>query len=462
MDSSSKKDALGELFRQKLENHEIEVDSLSWDKIESRLGKPKNKPVIQMWHYFAVAAAASVAALLYFNISTEQTPDEPVNIAVSQQIETEANEIDNNETIPTPQTNIAQQTPHQVNITHQTPPQTIIAKQIPLNTNTNNEISVDLCETSVNLSVTKPEPEPDTLYMIAENHHIEDIKDSNLNSQFNDSVDQLISHSVITKLDISLVEDRAEEDENDTEKTGRWLLAAVLGTGTVGYSGNLNETNADYSVIYNDKNYSLEKSTPSNYAYDSFEPNVPILSTDRYAAYQPIKHISKNDFTNIQHRQPFSFGMKVCKELGENIGVESGLVYTFLSSRFEWSGYETNQNLHYIGIPVNFVTFLGNSKSNWRFYFSGGGTLEKGLINVSRQERRLGSEIRKTNNIRSSISGMQWSLNGGFGVNYKLEKGWGIYFEPRMGYSFDSNQPVSIRTEHPLYFGINLGLNYEL
>ena len=249
----------------------------------------------------------------------------------------------------------------------------------------------------------------------------------------NDSVSMLPHYSVASLFDI-------EEDETDTKKTEKWQLAAVFGT--VG-AGGFTDTNNEYT--YDDDVYSLRKSA--------------IAGENSQSGQQSLYYMTKDDFTNMQHRQPVSFGIKACKRLGQYVGVESGLIYTYLASRIEWSGYNTNQNLHYMGIPVNLAVYMGNAKSNWRFYISGGGMVEKGLRNISRQERRLGSETRITTT-RTPIDGLQWSLNGGFGVNYRLEKRWGIYFEPRMGYSFDCGQPVSIRTENPLSFGINLGLNY--
>ena len=154
--------------------------------------------------------------------------------------------------------------------------------------------------------------------------------------------------------------------------------------------------------------------------------------------------------------------------LGTHVGVESGLVYTFLSSRFEWAGwggwadYHAHQRLHYLGVPINLIVYFGDSKSkNWQFYLLGGFMLEKGLRAIYTQEEMQPNQIRTTT-VRSSIDGVQWSLNGSFGVSYKLEKNWNIHFEPRLGYSFDNKQPVSVRTEHPFYFGVNLGLNYKL
>jgi hypothetical protein len=147
-----------------------------------------------------------------------------------------------------------------------------------------------------------------------------------------------------------------------------------------------------------------------------------------------------------------------------NVGVESGLVYTYLRSDFKWSktaDYNSYQNLHYIGIPVNLTVYFGENKSGLRVYLSGGFTVDKCVRAVYSQDEQMWNQTRNTT-VKSSISGLQYSANGAMGVNYRLEKGFSIYFEPRIGYWFKSSQPISIRTESPVSFGINLGLNYEL
>jgi len=199
-------------------------------------------------------------------------------------------------------------------------------------------------------------------------------------------------------------------------------------------------------------------------AFNSEHTNRPSLMNDYATAMSPnIKSfhgMKKEDFTHIRHLPPFSFGVMARKDLWKNVGIESGLLYTYLSSRFEWEGYNVHQNLHYLGIPVNFVTYLWNSHPNWKLYFSAGFTIEKGLRAIYTQNKQ--SEAKTTNTIvKTSINGFQWSLNGSLGVNYRFAKGFGIYVEPRFGYSFDCNQPISMRTEWPLFVGFGLGINYE-
>jgi len=156
--------------------------------------------------------------------------------------------------------------------------------------------------------------------------------------------------------------------------------------------------------------------------------------------------------------------MTARKSLGQNGGFESGLVYNCLISNFTWSDwadYHVRQTLHYVGIPFNFVGYFNQSKNNWRVYVSGGFMVEKGVRAVYRQNRQSWGEQRITI-VRSSIDGLQWSLSSALGVNYRLVKGFSLYLEPRLGYYFKNNQPISIRTEWPVNFSINMGLNYEL
>jgi hypothetical protein len=232
----------------------------------------------------------------------------------------------------------------------------------------------------------------------------------------------------------------------NTKNKHKWLLAAAFGTGNNANSSEFQKTDKTYDEM------GLSGSN-NNYATNASGGRVHSFS-----------YMNRKDFDNISHSLPFSFGITGRRMFGNTVGLESGLVYTFLSSRFEWTNwadYNAHQNLHYIGIPFNLIIYLGNSKSSsWKFYFLGGLMLEKGLRALYKQEEKSGNQIRTTT-VKSSIDGVQWSLNGSLGVSYKLEKNWHIHFEPRVGYSFDDNQPTSIRTEYPVYFGINLGLNYK-
>lgn len=421
MKDHSELDVLGELFRQRLENHRIPVDDSDWSVIERRLGKRKTRPAIWLWS--AGAAAAAIAMLL---IIRQPVANQGVVTAVVQQENLE-------------ETGIAVHHPEDQEVIQRLPSANSQVRYKDSKIQRFKDSKIDFAELpnsdqSINDSVIQP------------------FNDS-VTQSVNDSVNQSFNNLVIPekKLDISLVEDKPDEDETDVKKPDKWLLAAAFGIG--GYSNVLNDNHSD---MYN---------APSSGSVSSKTMGLS-GSNNEYAAnlsgsVRSFSDMSRSDFTNISHRPPLSFGLTAHKSLGKGGGWETGLVYTFLSSRYEWEGYHVNQSLHYVGIPVNMVVYLWNSNPNWRVYLSGGFMAEKGLRAIYRQERQLPSEHRITT-VKSSINGLQWSLNGALGINYKLEKGWGIYFEPRVGYSFDCNQPVSIRTEMPVFFGINMGLNYEL
>jgi hypothetical protein len=109
------------------------------------------------------------------------------------------------------------------------------------------------------------------------------------------------------------------------------------------------------------------------------------------------------------------------------------------------------------------ILYLNKSKSNWQFYISGGFIVEKCILAIYRQEeqRNHGDQPHIITGKRS-IDGFQYSLTTALGATYQLDKNFGVYLEPRFGYTFKNNQPISIRTEMPIYMGVNLGLNFSL
>jgi predicted porin len=66
----------------------------------------------------------------------------------------------------------------------------------------------------------------------------------------------------------------------------------------------------------------------------------------------------------------------------------------------------------------------------------------------------------KTITSNEKIKGLQWSLGISPGVDYHIHKNYSFYFEPKLSYYFDNNQPKSARTIHPLVVGINAGVRY--
>jgi len=165
--------------------------------------------------------------------------------------------------------------------------------------------------------------------------------------------------------------------------------------------------------------------------------------------------------TDTKFSPPFSVGVSIRKQLSNIFSVESGLTYSYLSTKYkdkENVSSPTTLKLHYIGIPVNLVANIYQPNSHFKIYASAGVTGEKGIrANYSQENKYTKESTKKSYN----ISGLQWSINGSLGASYSLTKNWNVYIEPRVSYYFDNHQPISIRTEKQTIISINSGIRYE-
>lgn len=172
-------------------------------------------------------------------------------------------------------------------------------------------------------------------------------------------------------------------------------------------------------------------------------------------AYVPQEVISNTKFI-----MPVSIGVQFQMPISKLLSVGLGVNYTMLFSNHDalsrQETRQTQQTLHYIGVPLNlYTTFM--QKDNIRLYAMGGVTLEKGLYAFYRVSE---NGVRRSHG--ESIEGMQLSVTGGLGVELAVSNSTGLYFDPSIAYYFDNNQPVSIRTAQPLQFKFELGFRFHL
>jgi hypothetical protein len=170
----------------------------------------------------------------------------------------------------------------------------------------------------------------------------------------------------------------------------------------------------------------------------------------------------EENFSDITHYAPISFGLTVKKELNDRFALESGLVYAYLASKFENKNPEKDAllQLHYLGIPLNLHTKIIGNPHKWGVYLSAGAMVEKGLFSHYSLNEYFSNSIQSGSTDRK-IDGWQWSLNIALGGEYKLIRNYSIYLEPKVNYYLKNNQPLSARTENPLIIGINAGVRYS-
>ncbi|MDR2467152.1 MAG: PorT family protein [Prevotellaceae bacterium] len=182
----------------------------------------------------------------------------------------------------------------------------------------------------------------------------------------------------------------------------------------------------------------------------------PILGLDENSK-EYIKNTYKNEMMipdNVapDFSLPLSAKLSVRKSLSRKWAVESGVNYTFLSSKYQWNRNTVKQRMHYLGIPLNAV-YYAVASPQWNIYVSAGGTVEKCLhASLSSSERTTQIDVRK----------LQWSVNAAIGATYKIARNVGVFMEPQIGYFFDNEQPENIRTAWPVAIGFGAGLRVSL
>ena len=215
----------------------------------------------------------------------------------------------------------------------------------------------------------------------------------------------------------------------------------------------------------------------------SYRQSVNSPMTLRSASFsaenQHDNEISKNllaatrasdNTSDMEHDQPFSFGLTLSKSISESLSIESGLTYSYLSSRLRNANanfrVEEPQKIHYLGIPVN-LNYTLFSLNRFNVYASVGGMLEKDIYG---EYRKLGtgesadfnSTAQEEELTKISQRNPQLSVNAGVGLSYPLIDNLRIYGKVGGAYYFDAgNQYKTIYSDRKIVMDLNLGLRYE-
>lgn len=228
-----------------------------------------------------------------------------------------------------------------------------------------------------------------------------------------------------------------QEEEVGKKKKGDRRLALIVG-GNVSTNGNASSLSGNRMMM------TSSNSTKSD--------------------YETVTRVSNNATYSV----PVSFGIGVRKYVTDRLSIGIGLNYYLLGSTFtgtyvKVSGGVTAYNftsdihstLQYLGIPLSFnFDFVQAARTN--VYFYAGGTLEKGVRNRYRIEYSGGDIIYKEN-----VDGVQYSVFGGLGVEFKLNDFLGVYVDPSLHWYPDCDQPFSIRTQQQLMVDLSMGFRFD-
>lgn len=192
----------------------------------------------------------------------------------------------------------------------------------------------------------------------------------------------------------------------------------------------------------------------------SFAMSTQIMDMTATKSDYPI------DFTAgaMDHRLPVSVGLNVRKYLTPRLGVETGLVYSYLRSQAQIEGafgYQYTQKVHYLGIPLS-LTYSVLDRKRLDFYFIGGVMVEKAISATGQVDVFNGATRVSSATNRLSANGVLGSVHVGTGFGYNFIDRMGLYVEPSVNYYFrNDNQPITYRTANRWNINIRMGLRYN-
>lgn len=432
------KDIFGESIKSKLENYQMPLDESVWKGIEKQLA-PKQSRIVPFWFWLSGGVAASFLVIFLLNpFKNNNNVNFATGKSVKTEIYTQTKTLASNQ-----QTNALSGNKIQKKSTISIKSRSNIASNI--SKTYSDKTSSDLENENSNLQINRNETQDINFTDNVSNTEFQanEVNKGLANSvlQVKDSIPAKITEPKLTSLpEIPEILEIPEENPKKKQKND-WLLAANLGT-----SGN-----TDFNFSNGDFAYDPQMTASEVYG-DGLK---------QYASAANAYILQPSDYDNVEHLNPVSVGFSIQKSLTPNLSVSSGLVYTYLRSNYsldnQWQQADASLDLHYVGVPLNLNVMIAEKK-HWNYYFSVGAMIEKGLRSVYKQTIQYGSSSTHQTNVYSKIDGVQTSADVAFGVGYKLQKNWSLFFEPKLTYYFKNNQPMSARTETPLNVGFNGGM----
>lgn len=187
----------------------------------------------------------------------------------------------------------------------------------------------------------------------------------------------------------------------------------------------------------------------------------------------------ENSEYDLDHKQPLSFNLLIGKKLTPRLSIETGLVYTHLSSKItSKSIYAISevQTFNYLGIPINLnYRFLTLDKAN--LYISVGVLARKDIegsytssLNLPKTSRQIlegeldGIYFKEPYYLKTNISqsNPQFSLHSTLGISYPLYRNLYIYGTAGGAYYLDAgNKYRTIYSDKKFQLDLNMGLKIE-
>ena len=425
-----KRDQWEEIIRSKLKDFEVDTLPDDWKTIESRL--PGKKVVFaSRWYYVAAVIALFLlitGGYFYFFNADEA----PVIAATGGAIDNYESgimnyELEKNAVIEKTDTNDIPSAPYNFAVTKTTETTEI------------RETAMQLIPSSslTTLSILPSLPYP------------------SISFSKNELPEQLFSPKIRYIAD-------ATPKKTMKKASKRWTIGTGGGSYSIGANGGgfANFGRSDDALFamraLNNGEWYMETPVRRNDNFNDFLANSSKSDSEYSAAY-----LSRVD---VKHKQPVSFGIGIGYALNNRWQLQSGLVYTLLSS--EWKNSlnfpdKYKQQLHFIGIPFG-LSYKIAELNKFRFYATTGVMSEWNVGgNIKTKRYYYEDDAYKTEKEMVRMKESQWSVNVSVGVNYPVIRFINAYIEGGANYYFDNKSSIeTIRSDKPFHVSLQAGLRF--
>jgi len=150
----------------------------------------------------------------------------------------------------------------------------------------------------------------------------------------------------------------------------------------------------------------------------------------------------------FHHNPELSLGVSVAYEPVDRLVLETGLLWTTLSSQVVTPTSTREQRIQYVGLPVY---------GGWRLIDHGvfSLTASAGLTVEHLLSARLGTW-------KETEQPWQFAVGTKLGIAYDLSRHFALAFEPGVNYHLTDTRLTTSRTDHPLALSLRLTLRYTL
>lgn len=185
----------------------------------------------------------------------------------------------------------------------------------------------------------------------------------------------------------------------------------------------------------------------------------------------------ENKEYDLDHKQPISVGLTVSKSLSRNLSLETGLMFTYLSSRIRSNSsanIKEEQNFGYLGIPI-YLNYTFYELHKAKFYISLGAMMQKDVYGRYTSRFVNGAGVldgiipasaiySEPSYLKKNISQSHWQLSShlNVGVSYPIYRKLYIYTSVGGAYYFDAgNEYRTIYSDRQFQLDLNLGLRFD-